>query len=185
MSLPLSDPLENLDADALRALLRERDQQLATVLVEKEAQIARRERLLNLKDTTIAQLTHEIAVLRRFRFGKKSEQVTGVQGSLLEEAVAADIAAIEEELHQLTDHPRKATPQQQPKRQALGRRNWLFAGSLRAGRRAAAVMSLIQSANLNGLDPHAYLKDVLTRLPTHPNSRIDELLPHNWRLASA
>lgn len=119
MSLSLSDPLENLDADALRALLRERDQQLATVLVEKEAQIARRERLLNLKDTTIAQLTHEIAVLRRFRFGKKSEQVTGVQGSLLEEAVAADIAAIEEELHQLTDHPRKATPQQQPKRQAL------------------------------------------------------------------
>ena len=68
---------------------------------------------------------------------------------------------------------------------ALGRRNWLFAGSLRAGRRAAAVMSLIQSANLNGLDPHAYLKDVLTRLPTHPNSRIDELLPHNWRPANA
>jgi len=68
---------------------------------------------------------------------------------------------------------------------ALGRRSWLFAGSLRAGRRAAAVMSLIQSANLNGLDPHAYLKDVLTRLPTHPNSRIDELLPHNWRPANA
>jgi transposase len=68
---------------------------------------------------------------------------------------------------------------------AQGRRSWLFAGSLRAGRRAAAVMSLIQSANLNGLDPHAYLKDVLTRLPTHPNSRIEELLPHNWQPATA
>uniref|UniRef100_UPI0013D4BE66 IS66 family transposase n=1 Tax=Acinetobacter baumannii TaxID=470 RepID=UPI0013D4BE66 len=42
---------------------------------------------------------------------------------------------------------------------ALGRSNWLFAGSLRAGQRAAAVMSLIQSAKLNGHDPYAYLKD--------------------------
>ena len=56
-----------------------------------------------------------IAVLRRFRFGKKSEQINGVQGSLLEEAVAADIAAIEEELHQLTDHPKKAAPREQPR----------------------------------------------------------------------
>jgi hypothetical protein len=64
---------------------------------------------------------------------------------------------------------------------ALGRRNWLFAGSLRAGQRAAAVMSLIQSARMNGHDPYAYLKDVLTRLPTHKNSQIDELLPHRWQ----
>ena len=64
---------------------------------------------------------------------------------------------------------------------ALGRKNWLFAGSLRAGQRAAAVMSLIQSAKLNGLDPHAYLKDVMDKLPTWPNSRIDELLPQRWQ----
>ena len=70
--------------------------------------------------------------------------------------------------------------EQQIRPVAVGRSNWLFAGSLRAGKRAAAIMSLIQSAKLNGLNPHAYLKDVLTRLPTHPNSRIDELLPHNW-----
>lgn len=66
---------------------------------------------------------------------------------------------------------------------ALGRSNWLFAGSLRSGQRAAAVMSLIQSAKLNGHDPYAYLKDVLTRLPTQKNNAIDELLPHNWKLA--
>ena len=59
--------------------------------------------------------------------------------------------------------------------------NWLFAGSLRAGQRAAAVMSLIQAARMNGHDPYAYLKDVLTRLPTHKASRIDELLPHRWQ----
>jgi transposase len=64
---------------------------------------------------------------------------------------------------------------------AIGRSNWMFAGSLRAGQRAAAVMSLIQSAKLNGHDPYAYLKDVLARLPTHKNSQIGELLPHRWQ----
>ena len=64
---------------------------------------------------------------------------------------------------------------------AIGRKNWLFAGSLRAGQRAAAVMSLIQSARLNGLDPYAYLKDVLQRLPTHKNHLIADLLPHRWQ----
>jgi len=63
---------------------------------------------------------------------------------------------------------------------AIGRSNWLFAGSLRGGQRAAAVMSLIQSAKLNGHDPYVYLRDVLERLPTQPNSRIGELLPHHW-----
>uniref|UniRef100_UPI002ABD779B transposase domain-containing protein n=1 Tax=Burkholderia sp. BCC1977 TaxID=2817440 RepID=UPI002ABD779B len=53
--------------------------------------------------------------------------------------------------------------------------------SLRAGQRAAAIMSLIRSAQLNGLEPLAYLKDVLTRLPTHKANDIDELLPHRWR----
>ena len=67
---------------------------------------------------------------------------------------------------------------------ALGRKNWLFAGSLRAGERAAAVMSLIQSAKLNGHDPYAYLKDVMDKLPTWPNSRILELLPHRWQAPS-
>lgn len=64
---------------------------------------------------------------------------------------------------------------------ALGRSNWLFAGSLRAGKRAAAVMSLLHSARINGLEPFAYFKDILERLPTHPASRIDELLPHRWK----
>ena len=64
---------------------------------------------------------------------------------------------------------------------AIGRANWLFAGSLRAGQRAAAVMSLVQSARMNGLDPYVYLRDVLTRLPTHKASQIEELLPHRWQ----
>ncbi len=68
---------------------------------------------------------------------------------------------------------------------AIGRSNWLFAGSLRAGKRAAAVMSLVHSARLNGHDPYAYLKHVLERLPTQPASRIGELLPHRRQLTAA
>ncbi len=64
---------------------------------------------------------------------------------------------------------------------AIGRSNWLFAGSLRAGQRAAAIMSLLRSAQLNGHEPHAYLKDILTRLPAHKASDIATLLPHNWQ----
>ena len=68
---------------------------------------------------------------------------------------------------------------------AVGRSNCLFAGSLRAGKRAAAGMSLIQSAKMNGHDPYAYIKDVLTRLPTQKASQIEELLPHRWQPATS
>ena len=64
---------------------------------------------------------------------------------------------------------------------AMGRRAWLFTGSELAGQRAAVVMSLVHSAKLNGHHPHAYLRDVLERLPSHPASRIEELLPHRWQ----
>jgi transposase len=63
---------------------------------------------------------------------------------------------------------------------ALGRKNWLFVGSQQAGERAAVLMTLIESAKLNGHDAWVYLKDVLTKLPTWPNSRLHELLPHRW-----
>jgi len=60
---------------------------------------------------------------------------------------------------------------------AIGKKNWLFAGSERAGRRAAAIQSLLGTAKLNGVEPYAWLKQTLEKLPAWPNSRIDELLP--------
>uniref|UniRef100_UPI001FCE7C1A transposase domain-containing protein n=1 Tax=Escherichia coli TaxID=562 RepID=UPI001FCE7C1A len=54
---------------------------------------------------------------------------------------------------------------------------WLFAGSLMAGNRAAQIMSLLETAKRNGLEPHAWLTDVLTRLPEWPEDRLEELLP--------
>lgn len=63
---------------------------------------------------------------------------------------------------------------------AVGRKNWLFAGSERGGRAAATFFTLLESARRNGLNPHEYLTDVLTRLPSHPINRIDDLLPDRW-----
>jgi transposase len=66
---------------------------------------------------------------------------------------------------------------------ALGRKSWLFAGSDRGGDRAAAMYSLIYTAKLNGVDPRAWLADVLARIADLPASRLHELLPWNWRKA--
>jgi hypothetical protein len=64
---------------------------------------------------------------------------------------------------------------------ALGRKNWLFAGSETAGKRAAAIMSLLATVKANGHEPQAWLTDVLTRLPTTLDRDIDTLLPHSWK----
>src|SRR5664280_2791551 len=66
---------------------------------------------------------------------------------------------------------------------ALGRKNYLFAGSDAGGEHAAAIYSLIGSAKLNGLDPEAYLREVLTRIADHPITHIEELLP--WQIAAS
>jgi len=66
---------------------------------------------------------------------------------------------------------------------SLGRKNYLFMGSDAGGERAAAIYSLVETAKLNGLDPEAYLRDVLGRIAEHPINRIDELLP--WNIGAA
>ena len=62
---------------------------------------------------------------------------------------------------------------------AIGRKNYLFAGSDRGGERAAAAYTLIETAKLNRIDPQAWLTDVLSRIADHPINRIDDLLP--WK----
>jgi len=64
---------------------------------------------------------------------------------------------------------------------ALGRKSWLFAGSDRGAERAAVMYTLIQTAKLNDVDPQAWLADVLARIADQATSRLDELLPWNWR----
>jgi hypothetical protein len=68
---------------------------------------------------------------------------------------------------------------------ALGRGNYLFMGSDAGGERAAAIYSLVQTAKLNGLDPEAYLREVLSRIAEHPINRIEELLPWNLTQSEA
>jgi transposase len=66
---------------------------------------------------------------------------------------------------------------------ALGRKNFLFCGSDAGGERAAAVYTLLGTAKLNGLNPEAYLRQVLSRIADHPINRLEELLP--WNLATS
>jgi len=68
---------------------------------------------------------------------------------------------------------------------AIGRRNYLFAGADSGGERAAAIYSLIGTAKLNGIDPEAWLRHVLTHIADHPVSRVDDFLPWNCNLPAA
>jgi transposase len=68
---------------------------------------------------------------------------------------------------------------------AMGRKAYLFTASARGGRVAATLYSLVGTCKLNRIEPYAYLKDVLQRLPSHPANRLAELLPFNWKPASA
>ena len=71
------------------------------------------------------------------------------------------------------------------RRVALGRKNWLFAGSEAGAKRAAVIYSLVASCKLCGHDPYAYFRDVLSKISTHPANRIDELLPRHWTKSAA
>jgi transposase len=108
--------LDSLNAQQLREFATG----LMARLAERESMIVRKDKEIVYRDTKIGKFTHEIAVLRRHQFGRKSEQLNGVQGSLLDEAVAADIAAIELELEQLATRPKTdPEPRNKPKRTAL------------------------------------------------------------------
>ena len=69
---------------------------------------------------------------------------------------------------------------------AIGRKNWLFAGSKAGGERAAAIYSVIETAKLNGVEPQAYIADVIEKIASGwPASRWDELMPWNWTAQTA
>lgn len=67
------------------------------------------------------------------------------------------------------------------RRIAVGRNNWLFAGSADGGRRGAILLTIMENCRAAGVDPHAYLRDVVMRVATHPASRVGELTPRNWK----
>ena len=66
---------------------------------------------------------------------------------------------------------------------AIGRKNWLFLGSEQGGKTAAILMSFTSTCKRLGIEPWAYLQDVLTRLPTTPSEELTDLLPHHWQAA--
>ena len=165
------------DIDALRALC------------------ARQSGQLQARDSLIDTLKEQLAVLRRARFGKSSERI---ERSIEQLALALEeIEAVEAEAAPASSAGRSEPPKAKPVRQPLpdhlprheivhdlGERSCPCCGGhdfLKSGtgvtERAAGILSLIETAKLNDLDPETYLRDVLTRIADHPINRIDELLP--------
>jgi hypothetical protein len=64
---------------------------------------------------------------------------------------------------------------------AVGRKNYLFAGSHEAARRSAMLYSLLGTCKLHGINPFSWLRDMLERIAQHPVNKVSELLPHNWK----
>jgi transposase len=147
--------------------------------IAQEFEVDERQRLRALKSRPIADTLHQWLILQRQRSTDGTAIARAIDYSLKRWAALTrflDDGALPADNNHIENRIRPI---------ALGRSNWLFSGSLRGGKRAAAVMSLIQSAKLNGHDPYAYLKDVLERLPAQRASRIEELLPHRWTVATA
>lgn len=112
MELPRE--LAQMDAEQLRNLTAT----LLSQLAERDAQLATSHEELKRKQLKIDQLTHEMATLKRWRYGRHSEQLDAVQRSLLDESIDADIEAISLEIEALREKP-SATPKSQPRRVAL------------------------------------------------------------------
>ena len=112
--MELSRPLAEMDAAELRAL----SATLLEKLAERDSQIAHRDVQLKSKQLKIDQLTHEMAILKRWKFDRRSEQMDMVQRSLLDESIDADIEAISLEIEALKNLPTTA-PKAKPRRVAL------------------------------------------------------------------
>ena len=118
--MELPPDMAQMDAPELRdltAVLFAKLQQRETELNERDAKLSQRDEELKYKQLKIDQLTHEMAVLKRWRFAKRSEQLDAVQRSLLEESIDADLEAIDLEIQTLRQPASK--PKEQPRRVTL------------------------------------------------------------------
>ena len=114
------ESLSNLNAEQLRQLAAELITKLAQQSQQHAVVIAAKDSDIQYRQAKIDKLTHELATLKRWKFGRSSEQLNGTQISLIEETIEADIAAIELELQELAPAAKApAQPRQQPKRAAL------------------------------------------------------------------
>ena len=147
----------------------------------------------------IQRLNLMIAKLQRCQFGRRAETLDPDQLSLLGDRPSLVAPPEEQPPERPASKPKKAARRPLPAHRpridnnaaeralrgiALGRKNYLFVGPDRGGERAAALYSLIGTARLNGLDPMAYLRHVLSVIATHPINQIDQLLPWQIELAT-
>jgi transposase len=152
----------------------------ALFAVEREINGASAERRLAVRDERSRPLISELEIWlrqQRAKLSPKSETARAIDYSLKRWPAFA----------RFLDDGRLCMSNNAAEREiraiAIGRHNWTFAGSDEGGKRAAAIYTLINTAKLNGVDPQAWLADVLRRIADHPAKRINELLPWNWTAA--
>ena len=155
MIMSLSTPDLPRDPDDLRRLAGDLQRDVAWLRAEVHA-----------KALMIEKLRAQLAVLRRARFGRSSEKLD----------------AQVEQLELMIDDLEEGAAERAIRPLALGRKNYLFAGSAAGGRRAAILYTLIETCRLNDVDPEAWLADVVARIADHPINRLDDLLP--WKSSS-
>jgi transposase len=144
---------------------------------------AHRKRLL-LKCRSQRRLNESTVILVAFKKFMEDNLKTSRPSSPIGKAMAYSLSYWTE-LTEFVFDPELDIDNNQAERQmrpfAIGRKNWLYAGSLRGGQSAAVLYSIIETCKLNGVVPFEYIRDVLKRIAEHPADRLEELLPHNWR----
>jgi hypothetical protein len=149
-----------------------------------EAQL--REKKVSAKEREVFRASHHRMVVARLELALKKLQPRHRPKSLLGEAISYALNQWPT-LQRFLEHGEVELDNNRVENAirptAVGKKNWLFFGSEEAGQRNAVLYTLVENCRLHGLDPLAYLKDVLTRLPTTTNKEVAQLTPLNWKKA--
>jgi transposase len=139
---------------------------------------------LTIEDTTKLRQTESVPVLANFERWMKDQYVQVAPKSVIAKAMQYSLGRLDELKIYTTDGKLNIdnNPVENSIRPiAIGRKNYLFAGSHEAAQRSAMLYSLLGTCKLNGVNPSIWLTDILKRIPSHPINKIEELLPNNWQ----
>lgn len=173
--------VEAEDSDPLRSIT-------ALAFIKELYRIEKEWRKVDAETRAAVRQAEALPLLKKFETWLREEYGRVLPKSPMGEAIGYALNQWESLLVYTQDgdlHPDNNFSERAMRHVVVGRNNWKFAGSDAGGKRAAIVYSLVTTCKIHGIDPFAYFRDVLERLPSHPINQIQELLPHNWKTARA
>ncbi|MEJ7586794.1 MAG: IS66 family transposase [Ferruginibacter sp.] len=168
---------------------RKYDEELATFALTKfnelyEIERRCKEQKLSFDEITKVRQSEAVPILNDLHKWMKEQYKTGLSSAPITSAIAYSLERWERLCHYTTDgmlHPDNNPVERNIRPVAVGRKNFLFAGSHKAAERLAMIYSLLGTCNLNKVNPYEWLNDVLNKINNWPINRVHELLPHNWK----